>query len=150
MRVLIQRVSRASVTVEEQVCGNIEAGLLVLAGFEAEDQEADPEWMAAKICGLRIFSDPQGKMNLSLMDTGGELLLVSQFTLHAQTAKGNRPSFIRAARPEQAILLYEYFRKLLEQKLGKAVATGKFGADMKVELINDGPVSIWIDSKNKE
>lgn len=150
MRVLIQRVSRASVTVEEQVCGNIEAGLLVLAGFEAEDQEADPEWMAAKICGLRIFSDPQGKMNLSLMDTGGELLLVSQFTLHAQTAKGNRPSFIRAARPEQAIPLYEYFRKLLEQKLGKAVATGKFGADMKVELINDGPVSIWIDSKNKE
>ncbi len=150
MRVLIQRVSRASVTVEEQVCGNIAAGLLVLAGFEAEDQEADPEWMAAKICGLRIFSDPQGKMNLSLMDTGGELLLVSQFTLHAQTAKGNRPSFIRAARPEQAIPLYEYFRKLLEQKLGKAVATGKFGADMKVELINDGPVSIWIDSKNKE
>jgi D-tyrosyl-tRNA(Tyr) deacylase len=150
MRILIQRVSRASVTVEKQLCGKIGDGLLVLAGFETTDTEADLEWMAAKICGLRIFSDTEGKMNLSLMETNGELLLVSQFTLHAQTAKGNRPSFIRAARPEVAIPLYETFRKLLEQKLGKPIATGQFGADMQVELLNNGPVTIWIDSKNKE
>ncbi len=150
MRVIIQRVSEASVTIDGKVKSAIGQGLLVLAGFEAADVAEDLDWMVKKITQLRIFGDEQGLMNLSVQDVGGELLVVSQFTLHASTKKGNRPSFIQAARPEIAIPLYESFLARLEATLGKPVGSGSFGADMKVALINDGPVTIIIDSRNKE
>jgi D-aminoacyl-tRNA deacylase len=150
MRVLIQRVSEASVTIDHKVHGKIQKGFCILLGIESADNHEDIEWLCSKIIGLRVFSDVDGKMNLSLQDIQGDILLISQFTLHASTKKGNRPSFIAAARPEQAIPLYEAFIKNLETQFGKSIATGKFGADMKVALINDGPVSIWMDSKNRE
>ncbi len=150
MRVVIQRVQHAEVRVNGQVKGLIGKGLLVLAGFEAGDTEEDLEWMAGKVVRLRIFSDPEGKMNLSLAESGGRLLVVSQFTLHASTKKGNRPSWIKAAPPETAIPLYERFVRLLESLTGQEVETGDFGAYMEVELVNDGPVTIIIDSKNRE
>lgn len=150
MRIVIQRVSRASVEVEQQVRGSIGRGLLVLVGIEEADNREDVDWIAAKIVQLRIFSDEQGVMNKSCLETGGEILLISQFTLHALTKKGNRPSYIRAARPEIAIPLYEDLIQALTTLLGKSIATGVFGADMQVSLINDGPVTIWMDSKNKE
>ena len=150
MRALIQRVSHASVTIDNQLKSSIQQGLLVLIGIEDSDTNEDSEWLTSKIVNLRIFDDENGVMNKSLIDIEGELLIVSQFTLHAMTAKGNRPSYIRAAKPEVAIPLYETFCNLATQKLGKPVQTGTFGADMQVELLNDGPVTIWIDSKNKE
>ena len=150
MRALIQRVSHASVTIDDQLKSSIQPGLLVLIGIEDSDTKEDCEWLTSKIVNLRIFDDENGVMNKSLADISGELLIVSQFTLHAMTAKGNRPSYIRAAKPEVAIPLYETFCDIATQKLGKPVQTGTFGADMKVELLNDGPVTIWIDSKNKE
>ena len=150
MRALIQRVSDASVTIDNQLKSSIQQGLLVLIGIEDSDTNEDSEWLTSKIVNLRIFDDANGVMNKSLIDIEGDLLIVSQFTLHAMTAKGNRPSYIRAAKPEVAIPLYETFCDIATQKLGKPVQTGTFGADMKVELLNDGPVTIWIDSKNKE
>lgn len=150
MRALIQRASHASVTIDDQLKSSIQQGLLVLIGIEDNDTNEDCEWLTNKIVNLRIFDDENGVMNKSLADISGELLIVSQFTLHAMTAKGNRPSYIRAAKPEVAIPLYETFCNLATQKLGKPVQTGIFGADMQVELLNDGPVTIWIDSKNKE
>ncbi|TCJ14305.1 D-tyrosyl-tRNA(Tyr) deacylase [Flaviaesturariibacter flavus] len=150
MRVVIQRVSEASVKVDGLTVGAIGTGLLVLVGIEDADSTEDVQWLAAKIAGLRIFSDNEGLMNLSLADTGGGILCISQFTLHAATKKGNRPSFIRAAKPPHAVPLYEAFVKELESVLGKKVETGVFGADMKVALINDGPVTVIIDTKNKE
>ena len=150
MRAVLQRVSQASVRVDGAVVGQIDAGLLVLLCAEKGDTDAVADKMLAKMLKLRIFSDDAGKMNLSVQDVGGGLLVVSQFTLHASTKKGNRPSFIRAARPEAAIPLYEGFILLLQKELGKPVATGQFGADMRVALENDGPVTIWIDSKARE
>lgn len=150
MKVVIQRVSEASVIINQNVKGKINTGLLVLVGLEETDNTEDIEWMSGKITRIRIFGDENGNMNLSVNDIGGDLLLISQFTLHASTKKGNRPSFIKAAKPELAIPLYEQFIKQLEIDLGKSIQTGKFGADMKVALINDGPVTITIDSKNKE
>lgn len=150
MRVVIQRVSQASVTIDGIVKSEIGPGMMILAGFEEADDEKDLEWATKKILNLRIFDDENGVMNKSVTDTGGEILIVSQFTLHAMTAKGNRPSYIRAARPETAIPLYERFIALTQDGLGKPVGTGEFGADMKVALINDGPVTILIDTKNKE
>ena len=150
MRVLIQRVKKASVSINEEIKSEIKNGLLILAGFEDTDSKEDIEWITAKIIKLRIFDDEQGIMNLSVQDINGEILVVSQFTLHALTKKGNRPSYIKAAKPEIAIPLYNEFIKTLEQELGKPVGTGEFGADMQVELINNGPVTIWIDSKNRE
>jgi len=150
MRIVIQRVSRASVEVEQQVRGSIGRGLLVLVGIEEADDWEDVDWIAGKIVQLRIFPDEQGVMNKSCLETGGEILLISQFTLHALTKKGNRPSYIRAAHPEIAIPLYEQLIKTLTTLMGKSIATGVFGADMQVSLINDGPVTIWMDSKNKE
>lgn len=150
MRVIIQRVSEASVTIEGHVKSAIGRGLLVLAGFEEADQIEDLEWIAAKLVNLRIFADENDLMNLSIKDTQGDIIVVSQFTLFAQTKKGNRPSFIRAAKPDIAIPLYEKFVFLVSKELGKSVSTGEFGADMKVALINDGPVTITIDSRNKE
>lgn len=150
MRIVVQRVSRASVEVEKNVTGHIGKGLLVLVGIEEADNKEDVEWIAGKIVQLRVFPDEQGVMNKSCIETGGEILLVSQFTLHAMTKKGNRPSYIRAARPETAIPLYEQLIQALTFLLGKSIATGVFGADMQVSLINDGPVTIWMDSKNKE
>jgi len=150
MRVLVQRVSEASVVVENEIRSEIGCGLVILLGIENKDNQEDIDWLCAKIAKLRIFPDTEGIMNFSLMDTNGEALVVSQFTLHASTKKGNRPSYINAARPEVAILLYEEFVSRLTQVLGKKIETGEFGADMKVSLINDGPVSIWIDSKSKE
>jgi D-tyrosyl-tRNA(Tyr) deacylase len=150
MRVVIQRTKEASVTVESQVTGAIQKGLLVLVGIENADQKEDLEWMAGKIVNMRIFDDAEGVMNLSLKEVGGDLLLVSQFTLHASTKKGNRPSYIAAAKPDIAIPLYEAFIQQLQLELGKPIATGIFGADMKVQLLNDGPVTILVDSKNKE
>ncbi len=150
MRAVIQRVSQASVHIDGQLRSQIQQGLLVLLGIEELDQDEDIEWLCAKIIRMRIFSDAQGLMNLSLEDIQGDLLLISQFTLHASTKKGNRPSFIRAARPEQAIPLYEKMIQALESNLQKKIGTGIFGADMQVQLINDGPVTISIDSKNKE
>lgn len=150
MRVVIQRVSEASVTIEGSVKSAISKGLLVLLGIEDQDDQQDIEWLCGKIAKLRIFNDDNGVMNLSLLDTGGEAIVVSQFTLHASTKKGNRPSYIKAASPEIAIPLYEAFVKKLEKTLGKPVGTGEFGADMKVQLLNDGPVTIIIDSKNRE
>lgn len=150
MRVVIQRVSQAAVKVEGRITGQIQTGLLVLAGFEAADTAEDLEWMARKIAGLRIFSDTEGQMNLSLDQVNGKILLISQFTLHAATKKGNRPSFIKAAKPEQAIPLYEQFKKMLEVATATEIETGIFGADMQVELLNNGPVTLFIDSKNRE
>lgn len=150
MRLIIQRVSHASVTVENEIIGQIENGLLVLLGIEQADTEEDVDWLVQKTIQMRIFSDDEGKMNCSLQDIQGDLLVVSQFTLHASTKKGNRPSFIAAARPEQAIPFYESFIQKAQTALGKAVQSGSFGADMKVDLLNDGPVTIIIDSKNRE
>lgn len=150
MRVLIQRVSEATVRIEGEIHGEIGQGLLILLGIEHADEMEDADWLVSKICGLRIFQDAEGKMNLSAADCKGRFLVISQFTLHASTKKGNRPSYIRAARPEQAIPLYEYFLKRLEEESDTKVARGIFGADMKVALINDGPVTIWIDSKARE
>ncbi|GCD78972.1 D-aminoacyl-tRNA deacylase [Schleiferia thermophila] len=150
MRVVIQRVRRAKVTANGKVTGAIGLGLVVLVGIGHDDGKEDADWLAGKICQLRIFNDAQGKMNLSLAEVGGELLVVSQFTLHASTRKGNRPSYVAAARPEVAIPLYEYFVEALGKMTGKKVHTGVFGAMMEVELVNDGPVTIWMDSKNRE
>jgi D-tyrosyl-tRNA(Tyr) deacylase len=150
MRVLVQRVSKASVTIENNLKSAIKTGLLILLGIENNDNNEDIEWLCNKLVNLRVFDDKDGVMNLSSIDINAEMLVVSQFTLHASTKKGNRPSYIYAARPEIAIPLYEQFCKTLENKLGKAIQTGTFGADMQVELINDGPVTIWIDSKIKE
>jgi len=150
MRVVIQRVSSASVSVDKEVIGSCGNGLLILAGIEEADTEQDAAWLSAKIVNLRIFRDAEGKMNLSLKDINGEMLVVSQFTLHASTQKGNRPSYIRAARPEKALPLFNTFVEILKQESGKPVATGEFGAHMEVGLINDGPVTIIIDTKNKE
>ena len=150
MRVVIQRAGYASVTIDGNMKSRIGKGLMILVGFENEDTENDLEWMTKKVLNLRIFDDENGVMNRSVIDINGEILLISQFTLHALTAKGNRPSYIKAARPEKAIPLYEKFIKLLESGLNKEIGTGTFGADMKVELMNDGPVTICIDSKNKE
>jgi len=150
MRIVVQRVSRASVTIEEKITGEIGTGLLVLLGIEEADNQTDADWLAAKLVNLRIFDDENGVMNRSVLDINGGILVVSQFTLHASTKKGNRPSYIKAARPEQAIPLYEYFCTSLEKISEKTVQTGVFGADMQVSLVNDGPVTIIIDSKNKE
>ena len=150
MRAVIQRVSFASVKVDDKTIGQIGPGLLVLLGIEADDTSTDVSWLAKKICGLRIFSDTEGKMNLDLNDVNGELLIVSQFTLHASTKKGTRPSFIKAARPNHAIPLYENFISACSQFSNFEVKTGEFGAMMDVELLNDGPVTIIIDTKNKE
>ena len=150
MRLVLQRVSSASVTVDDAITGQIGLGLLILAGIEHDDIVDDLAWLVSKVTQMRIFADAEGKMNLSVKDSGGDLLVVSQFTLHASTKKGNRPSFIRAARPETAIPLYEQFLALLEAEMGKPVARGIFGADMQVALVNDGPVTICIDSRAKE
>jgi D-aminoacyl-tRNA deacylase len=150
MRAVIQRVSKASVKVYDKITGQIEKGLLVLLGIEDADTREDIEWLSSKICNLRIFDDEQGVMNLSVKDVSGSILLVSQFTLHASTKKGNRPSYIKASKPEIAIPMYEQMLAQLETDLGKKVEAGIFGADMKVELLNDGPVTIVIDTKNKE
>lgn len=150
MRVVIQRVSEASVTIDGKVKSAIGVGLMVLVGFESLDTVEDLDWMVKKVTQLRIFGDEQGLMNRSVQDIGGDMLVVSQFTLHASTKKGNRPSFIQAARPDVAIPLYESFLARLEAVLGKPVGSGSFGADMKVALVNDGPVTITIDSRNKE
>ena len=150
MRIVIQRVSEASVTVDNTVTGAIATGLLVLVGIEDADTEEDIQWISKKIVQLRIFNDSDGVMNNSLQDIAGDILLVSQFTLHAATKKGNRPSYIKASKGDIAIPIYERLKKQLEQDLGKPIHTGIFGADMKVRLLNDGPVTIIIDSKNKE
>jgi D-aminoacyl-tRNA deacylase len=150
MRAVIQRVSRASVTIDGQIHSQIGNGLLVLLGIEDADGQEDIEWLSAKIVNLRIFNDANGVMNLSVNEPGGDILLVSQFTLHGSTKKGNRPSYIMASKPEIAIPLYEKMIGQLSADLGKQIYTGIFGADMKVELLNDGPVTILIDTKNKE
>lgn len=150
MRTVIQRVSRARVSIDGMIKSRIDRGLLVLLGIEETDTQEDIEWLSGKICRLRVFNDPDGVMNLSVCDIGGEILVVSQFTLHASTKKGNRPSYIRSARPETAIPLYEKFVQHVGRELGKEIRTGEFGAMMEVELINDGPVTIIIDSKNRE
>jgi len=150
MRALIQRVSSASVTIESHVHAAIGQGLLVLLGVEESDEEDDIAWLCPKICQLRIFDDEAGVMNISISEAGGEMLVISQFTLHASTRKGNRPSYIKAARPEKAIPLYESFIRNLETQLQKPVKSGVFGADMQVALVNDGPVTIMIDSKIRE
>lgn len=149
MIAVIQRVSEASVTIEGQVKGQIGLGFLVLLGITHTDSQEDVEWLAKKIVGMRIFGDAEGKMNLDLKAIEGNILLISQFTLHASTKKGNRPSFIEAARPEVAIPLYQKMIQQLTQELGQGIQTGEFGADMKVSLLNDGPVTIVIDSKNR-
>lgn len=150
MRAVIQRVLWASVTVERKLVSRIENGLLILLGIEDADSTDDIEWLSRKVANLRIFNDDQGIMNHSLLDTEGEVIVVSQFTLYAQTKKGNRPSYIKASKPDIAIPLYEKFVLQLENDLGKKVGTGVFGADMKLELLNDGPVTIFFDTKNKE
>ncbi len=150
MRVVIQRVSEASVTIDGKMKSAIGTGLLILLGIETEDGPEDIDWLCRKISQLRIFSDEQGLMNLDITNVGGEFLVISQFTLHASTKKGNRPSYIRAARPEQAIPLYEQFVASLTRLSGRTVHTGEFGADMKVGLVNDGPVTIVMDSKQRE
>ena len=150
MRVVIQRVSHASVKVNGEITGAIQKGLLVFVGIEDADADEDIDWLSGKIINLRIFDDADVVMNLSVKDTGGDLLLVSQFTLHASTKKGNRPSYIRASKPEIAVPMYEKLLAKLGADLGKKIEAGIFGADMKVELLNDGPVTIWIDSRNKE
>lgn len=150
MRVVIQRVSSASVEINQRIKSKIDAGLLILLGIEHDDSVEDIDWLCGKIARLRIFADENGVMNLSIQDIKGEVLLISQFTLHASTKKGNRPSYIKAAQPGIAIPLYEQFIITLQKELNKPIQTGEFGTDMKVALINDGPVTILIDSKNKE
>jgi len=150
MKAVIQRVLESSVTIDSKVVANIQKGLLVLVGFEDTDTKEDIDWLTAKIANLRIFGDENQVMNVSLKDSDGEMIIVSQFTLQASTKKGNRPSYIKAAKPEIAIPLYESFIAQMEAELGKKVQTGQFGADMKVALVNDGPVTIIIDTKNKE
>ena len=150
MKLVIQRVSQASVTTDSKIVAEIQKGLLVLVGIEDSDSPEDIIWLSSKITNLRIFADENEVMNLSVKDVDGEIIVVSQFTLHASTKKGNRPSYIKASKPEIAIPLYESFVKQMETELGKKVQTGIFGADMKVSLVNDGPVTIVIDSKNKE
>lgn len=147
MRVLIQRVTTASVTIEQQRKSKIDKGLLVFVGIEEDDNQEDIDWLCKKISQMRLFDDENGVMNLSVMDVDGEILVVSQFTLHASVKKGNRPSYIRAAKPEIAIPLYESFCSTLGKLIHKTIQTGEFGADMQVELVNDGPVTIWVDSK---
>jgi D-tyrosyl-tRNA(Tyr) deacylase len=149
MIAVIQRVSQASVTIERVVKSEIQKGLLVLLGIEDADNHEDIEWLANKIVNLRVFNDGAGVMNVSVKDDGGDIIVVSQFTLHASTKKGNRPSYIKASKPEIAIPLYEKFVSVISEALGKPVKTGEFGADMKVNLLNDGPVTIVIDTKNK-
>lgn len=150
MRVLIQKVLESSVKVDEKVKSKIGNGLMILLGIEEADSSEDIEWLTSKIVNLRIFDDENGVMNKSILDSGGDILVVSQFTLHASTKKGNRPSYIKAAKPDISVPLYEDFCRVLSDKLGKKVGTGEFGAYMEVALINDGPVTIWMDSKNKE
>jgi len=150
MRTVIQRVSQASVKIDGQIKGKIGTGLLVLLGIEEADSDDDIEWLSGKIVRLRVFPDRNGVMNLSIAEADGDILLISQFTLHASTRKGNRPSYIRAAKPETAIPLYEKFIHQLEKDLGKTIQTGEFGAMMQVSLINDGPVTLVMDTKNKE
>ena len=150
MRVVVQRVSQSNVKISGEVIGEIKEGLMVLVSFVDEDNDTDLGWMTKKIINLRIFNDDEGKMNRSVQDIGGDILLISQFTLHGSTKKGNRPSFIKAAKPDFANVMYERFIKVLEQSLGKEIQTGEFGGDMKVSLINDGPTTILIDSKIKE
>jgi D-tyrosyl-tRNA(Tyr) deacylase len=150
MRLVLQRVSEASVKIDGKIKSAIDKGLLLLVGIEHDDNIEDVEWLCKKIVQLRIFNDADDKMNLSVQDIDGDILIISQFTLHAQCKKGNRPSFIKAARPEQSIPLYESFIVEMEKQLGKSVGTGTFGADMKVSLINDGPVTILFDTKNKD
>lgn len=150
MRIVIQRVSEASVTINSKIVAQINTGLLVLVGIEEEDTTEDCNWLVSKIVNLRIFPDENEIMNLAVKDVDGDIIVVSQFTLHALTKKGNRPSYIKAAKPEFAIPMYEKFVKQVETELGKKIQTGQFGADMKVSLINDGPVTIIIDSKNRE
>ena len=149
MRAVLQRVTHASVVVDGNTTGAIENGLLVLVGIEDEDTTEDIEWLSSKIVNMRIFNDENGVMNISVKDTGGDILLISQFTLHASTKKGNRPSYIKASKPDIAIPLYEKMIAQLEAEVNKKIQTGIFGADMKVSLLNDGPVTIIIDSKNK-
>jgi len=150
MRAVIQRVAHASVTIEDNVKSSIQKGYLVLIGCENADNEEDIQWLAKKICGLRVFDDENGVMNKSIIDVGGEILVVSQFTLWASYKKGNRPSYLRAGSHEITVPLYERFCAVLSENLGKKIGTGEFGADMKVELLNDGPVTICMDTKNKE
>ena len=150
MRVVVQRVSQSNVKVSGEIIGEINEGLMVLVSFVDEDNDTDLGWMTKKIINLRIFIDDEGKMNRSVQDIGGDILLISQFTLHGSTKKGNRPSFIKAAKPDFANVMYERFIKVLEQSLGKEIQTGEFGGDMKVSLVNDGPTTIIIDSKDKE
>ena len=150
MRAVVQRVSKASVTIKEEVVSKIEGGLLVLLGVENEDTIEDIEWLSRKITNLRIFNDDEGVMNKSLKDVGGDAIVVSQFTLHASTKKGNRPSYLKAAKPDVAIPLYEQFVNRIGQDLGKKVGAGVFGAEMKVDLLNDGPVTLIIDTKKRE
>lgn len=150
MRVVIQRVTEASVTIDEKLKSAISKGLLVLVGIEDRDKEEDIEWLSGKIVNIRIFDDENGVMNKSVLDINGEILVVSQFTLQAQTKKGNRPSYIKASKADFAIPMYQKFCNKISEDLGKEVKTGEFGADMKVRLLNDGPVTIWIDSQNKE
>ncbi|MDG1890001.1 MAG: D-aminoacyl-tRNA deacylase [Verrucomicrobiota bacterium] len=149
MRILLQRVSEASVTIEGTVKGSIGRGLLVLLGIASEDTQEDIDWLCGKLTRLRVFADQAGKMNLSIRDVGGEALVISQFTLHASTRKGNRPSYTQAAPPERAVPLYEAFLQTLEGCLDQPVACGSFGADMQVALVNDGPVTLWIDSRER-
>jgi D-tyrosyl-tRNA(Tyr) deacylase len=149
MRVVLQRVSEAAVKISGECVGEIQQGFLILLGIETEDDTSDADYLIQKITQMRVFADAEGKMNLNVQDVKGELLIVSQFTLHASTKKGNRPSFIRAARPEQAIPLYDYFLHQLQMIFPSKIASGKFGADMKVSLINDGPVTIIMDSKER-
>ncbi len=150
MKIVLQRVSSASVTIDNKIVADIQKGLLVLVGIEDADTQEDIDWLVNKITNIRIFGDENDVMNLSVKDIDGDIIVVSQFTLHASTKKGNRPSYIKASKPEVAILLYEKFVKKLEMELGKKVQTGIFGADMKVLLLNDGPVTIVIDSKNRD
>lgn len=150
MRIVIQRVSQASVTIDSKIVADIQKGLLVLVGIEDADTQEDTNWLCQKITNLRIFGDENEVMNLSVKDIGGDVIVVSQFTLHASTKKGNRPSYLKASKPEIAIPMYENFVKQIEKELGKKVQTGIFGADMKVALVNDGPVTIVMDSKNRE
>jgi len=150
MKILIQRVSHASIEVEDTMHAQIKSGLLIFLGIEKDDDSSDVDYLVGKSAALRIFNDLDGKMNLSIQDVGGEALIVSQFTLHASTKKGNRPSYVKAARPEHAIPLYEYFIQKMNLELPEKVKSGVFGADMKIQLLNDGPVTIMIDSKNKE
>ena len=150
MRAVIQRVSEATVIIENEIISKIEIGLVILLGIEIDDNTEDVKWLANKTSQLRIFSDIEGKMNNSILDVNGSVIVVSQFTLQAKTKKGNRPSYIKASRPEQAIPLYELFKEELSQLIGKKVQSGVFGANMQVSLINDGPVTIIIDTKNKE